>query len=108
MWPNDKDETVGANKVLKDIALGLASNGIASYRYDKRTLAYGKEMTEKIEEFDLYDEVIEDAISAIKMVKKNPDFKASKVYIIGHSLGAMCAPLIASKSQKVSGIVLLD
>lgn len=105
--PNDKDETIGANKALKDIALGLASNGIASYRYDKRTLAYGKVMSEKLEEFDLYDEVIEDAISAIKMITKLPDFKASKVHIIGHSLGAMCAPLIASKSKKVSGIVLL-
>ncbi len=37
----------------------------------------------------------------------HPDFKDSKIYIIGHSLGAMTAPLIASKSKNVSGIVLL-
>lgn len=105
--PQDKDETIGANKVLKDIAVGLASNGIATYRYDKRTLVYGKEISQKMDEFDLNQEVIEDAISAVKMLKKTSDFKGSKIYIIGHSLGAMCAPLVASKSKLVSGIVLL-
>lgn len=105
--PNDKDETIGANKVLKDLAVGLASNGIATYRYDKRTLVYGKEISQKMDDFDLNQEVIEDAISAVNMLKKNPDFKESKIYIIGHSLGAMCAPLIASKSKAVNGIVLL-
>jgi esterase/lipase len=105
--PNDKDETIGANKVLKDLAGGLASNGIATYRYDKRTFVYGREISQNMNDFDLNKEVIEDAISAVNMLKKNPDFKQSKVYIIGHSLGAMCAPLIASKSKSVSGIVLL-
>jgi len=101
--PNDKDETIGPNKALKDLALGLASNGIATYRYDKRTLVYGKNM----KDVDLNSEVIEDAINAAAILKKNPDFKNSKVYIIGHSLGAMCAPLIASKSKQINGIVLL-
>ena len=101
--PNDKDESLGPNKALKDFALGLASNGIATYRYDKRTLVYGKDMKEA----DLNSEVIEDAISAAAMLKKNPDFKTSKIFIVGHSLGAMCAPLIASKSKQINGIVLL-
>ncbi len=101
--PNDKDETLGPNKALKDLAVGLASNGIATYRYDKRTLVYGKDM----KDVDLNSEVIEDAISAAAILKKNPDFKNSKVYIVGHSLGAMCAPLIANKSKQINGIVLL-
>lgn len=101
--PNDKDESIGPNKTLKDLAIGLASNGVATYRYDKRTLVYGKDM----KNVDLNSEVIEDAINAAAMLKKNPDFKNSKVYIVGHSLGAMCAPLIASKSKQINGIVLL-
>lgn len=101
--PNDKDESIGPNKALKDLAIGLASNGIATYRYDKRTLVYGKDM----KDVDLNSEVIEDAINAAALLKKNPDFKNSKVYIVGHSLGAMCAPLIASKSKQINGIVLL-
>lgn len=105
--PNDKDESVGPNKPLKDLAIGLASNGIATYRYDKRTLAYSKEISKNMNAFGLNEEVIEDAVSAVKMLKKNPDFKNSKIYIVGHSLGAMSAPLIASKSKEVNGIVLL-
>lgn len=105
--PNDKDESIGPNKPLKDLAIGLASNGIATYRYDKRTLVYAKEISQQMDKFDLNKEVIEDGISAAEMLKKNPDFKDSKIYIVGHSLGAMCAPLIASKSKSVNGIVLL-
>src|SRR5262249_18016279 len=35
--PQDRDETVGANKVFQDLAEGLASHGIEVLRYDKRT-----------------------------------------------------------------------
>ena len=105
--PNDKDESVGPNKPLKDLAIGLASNGIATYRYDKRTLVYSKDIAKNMNAFGLNEEVIEDAISAVDMLKKNPDFKNSKIYIVGHSLGAMSAPLVASKSKTVNGIVLL-
>jgi dienelactone hydrolase len=105
--PNDKDESIGPNKPLKDLATGLASNGIATYRYDKRTLTYAKESSQQMDKFDLNKEVIDDALSAVEMLKKNPEFKNSKIFIVGHSLGAMCAPLIASKSKSVNGIVLL-
>ncbi|MDF2450400.1 MAG: hypothetical protein K0R26_2904 [Bacteroidota bacterium] len=105
--PNDKDESIGPNKPLKDLATGLATNGIATYRYDKRTLVYPKESSEQIETFDLNKEVIEDALNAIEIIKKYPDFKNSKIYIAGHSLGAMCAPLIASKSKSVNGVIML-
>lgn len=103
--PNDKDESIGPNKPLKDIAVGLASNGIASIRYDKRTLTYGKEMA-ALTDLGIKEEVIDDAVSAAAMVRKNPLMKDSKIYIVGHSLGAMCAPLVASKS-KADGIVML-
>jgi hypothetical protein len=39
--PNDRDSTVGANKIFRDLAEGLASAGIAVLRYDKRTYRYG-------------------------------------------------------------------
>ncbi len=39
--PNDRDETFGPNKTFKDLALGLASRGVAVLRYDKRTKVYG-------------------------------------------------------------------
>lgn len=105
--PNDKDETIGPNKPLKDIATGLASLGIATFRYDKRTLVYGEEMSTQYEKVGIYEEVIEDAVNAIKTIRAFPDLKTSNIFIAGHSLGAMCAPLVASKSKEVKGIVLL-
>lgn len=103
--PNDKDETIGPNRPLKDIALGLASKGIASFRYDKRSNVYGKKLD--VNKTGLYEEVVEDALSAIKLLRANPVTKASKIFIAGHSLGAMCAPWVAEKSKDVSGIIML-
>lgn len=103
--PNDKDETIGPNKPLKDIALGLASKGIASFRYDKRTKVYGTKLD--LNKTGLYEEVVEDALSAIKVLRSNPTTKDSKIIIAGHSLGAMCAPWVASKSKDVSAVVML-
>lgn len=105
--PNDKDESIGPNKPLKDIATGLASQGIATFRYDKRTNVYGKELMETPEKLGINEEVIEDALSAIALLKKNPLFAKSKIIVIGHSLGAMCAPLIAKKAKALNGIVLM-
>lgn len=42
--PSDRDETLGPNKPFKDIALGLASRGIAVVRYDKRSKVHGPKM----------------------------------------------------------------
>jgi len=105
--PNDKDETIGPNKILKDLALGLASNGIASYRYDKRTLAQASKMSSEMDKIGLNEEVFEDVLSAIKLLRNNEITKSSKIFIVGHSLGAMCAPHIAKKSSDVSGIVMM-
>ena len=103
--PNDKDGTIAGNKVLKDIALGLASKGIASLRYDKRAFAQGGKID--INKFGLYEEVVEDALSAIKILRENAITKESKIVVAGHSLGGMCAPWIASKSKDISGVILL-
>jgi len=37
--PQDRDETVGANRPFRDLAWGLASRGVAVLRYEKRTRA---------------------------------------------------------------------
>lgn len=103
--PNDKDESIGPNKPMKDLALGLASNGIASIRYDKRTLTYGQDMAAR-PDLGIEEEVTLDAVSAVEMMRKNPLTKDSRIYIIGHSLGAMCAPWVASKT-KANGIIMM-
>lgn len=103
--PNDKDGSVGPNKVLKDIALGLASQGIASLRYDKRTLVYGSELN--LSKTGIEEEVIEDALNAIPLLQNQEETRSSGVYLVGHSLGGMCAPLVAKRNAKIKALVLL-
>ncbi len=104
--PTDKDESIGPNKFLKDVAAGLASKGIASLRYDKRTKTYASQL--KLDSLTINEEVIEDANSAINMVSSIPEVNSSQIYLVGHSLGGMAAPKIASQNNKVKGVVLLS
>lgn len=103
---SDMDETIGAvsNTPFKDIAHGLAENGIASIRYNKRYYQYPetapKDMT-------IQDEVINDVNLAIDLAYNNSSLDSEKIFVVGHSLGGMLAPEIAKGNEKVSGIVSL-
>ena len=102
--PHDRDETVGANKVFRDLAEGLASQGIAVLRYDKRTYQYGDKLSDSI---SVDDEVTRDAIAAITALRARPEVDPKRVFVIGHSMGALLAPEISVKSAPVAGVVLL-
>jgi esterase/lipase len=101
--PNDMDETIGPNKPFKDIAIGLASKGIASLRYVKRTTLYGSEFQKA---FTVKEEVIDDALAAIAMAKTIKGVNLKSIFVFGHSLGGMLAPKIATLSPDLKGIVL--
>lgn len=101
--PSDMDETLGPNKPFKDIALGLASNGIASLRYVKRTLIYPNAFSGA---FTVKDEVLDDASMAIKYAKSVSEVDSQKVYVFGHSLGGMLAPRIVTLNPSIKGIIL--
>lgn len=100
---NDMNETIGKLKLFEELAIKLAKKGIASIRYDKRTYAYKEQLVNKFD-FTIYDEVIDDAISAIYQLKSND--KISDIYIIGHSFGGQIAPLIANQTN-IKGVITL-
>ena len=97
------DETLGPNKCFKDISYGLASQGISSIRYNKRSYDYQNLMAKNANDITIDKEVTNDAISAVKLAKK---LGYEKVILVGHSLGGHMAPKIASKS-KVDGVIVL-
>jgi dienelactone hydrolase len=103
--PNDRDETLGANKPFKDLAEGLASAGVVVIRYEKRTLTYGAKYAGKEITFD--EEIIDDARAAIDVLKTRPEVDTKKIYVVGHSLGALFAPAVAKKGKGVAGLALL-
>lgn len=102
--PQDRDESVGPNKPFKDVAEGLASQGIAVLRYEKRTQQYRAKLRNDI---SLDEEVIVDAIAALALLRGRPDIDPRHLFVVGHSLGALLTPEIARRAQPVAGIVLL-
>ncbi|MBO8160429.1 MAG: dienelactone hydrolase family protein [Thermosipho sp. (in: Bacteria)] len=99
--PNDMDETIGPNKIFKDIAGGLSSNGIVVLRYNKRTM-YPEKLSSDI---TVKEEVIDDVIAAIEYLKSQK--YVNKIYLLGHSLGAFLAPYIATSNNAIDGLILL-
>ena len=107
--PQDRDETVGPNAPLRDLAWGLASNGIAVLRYDKRTKAYGTEMAAEVDTVTVREETTDDAILAVDLLRQTPGVDPERVFLAGHSLGGYLAPRIAADaSGRLAGIALLE
>jgi uncharacterized protein len=103
--PNDRDESLRANKVFADIAEGLSSRGIAVLRYDKRTFAWGRQMSQIA--FTLREETIDDALAAAAFMRLQPEIAPGRIYLLGHSLGGYAAPRIATEDGKLAGVIFL-
>jgi dienelactone hydrolase len=97
------DETVGPNKPFKDLAAGLAAKGIGSIRYVKRSMVYPRIFNKA---FTVKEEVIDDALSAINLANTLPGVNKGQIYLLGHSLGGMLAPRIATLAPSLNGIIL--
>ncbi len=107
--PEDRDETIGPNKPLRDIAWGLASAGIAVLRYDKRTLVYAAAMAAQQSGLTVRQETTDDAVAAIALLRTSAKVDPNRVFLVGHSLGAYLAPRIAAQVPgQLRGLMLLE
>jgi dienelactone hydrolase len=107
--PEDRDGTFGPNKPYRDLAWGLASAGIAVLRYDKRTFVYRAQMAALASTITVRQETTDDAVAAIALLRSTPGVEASRVYLVGHSLGAYLAPRIAGQATgQLHGLCLLE
>jgi hypothetical protein len=104
--PNDRDETILGNKPFKDLALGLASRGIAVLRYDKRTKVYPARLG-AVANFTVTQEVLEDALAAVKTLRAQPRIDPARVFVLGHSLGGMLIPRIAAGDPSLAGLIVM-
>lgn len=103
--PHDRDETIGPNKPFLDIARGLAAQGIAVLRYEKRSKARPQDFSTN--SFTVDDETTNDAVLAVDALRGIPGIDAQRVFVLGHSQGGLMAPRIAAVSGHVAGLVLL-
>lgn len=102
---HDRDETIGPNRVFRDLAHGLAERGIAVLRYEKRSHAHPQSFAGKT--FTVNEEVVDDAVAASRLLGVQDELKGRPIYVVGHSLGALLAPRIASNQPGIAGVVML-
>jgi len=103
--PQDRDETIGSRKPFQALAEALSSAGTVVLRFDKRTHAHPGQVD--LAHLTVDKEVIDDAVSAVQALHVHPSAQGSRLFIVGHSLGAVVAPEIAERAGGVAGLVLI-
>lgn len=101
--PQNRDEEVFGHKPFLVISDYLTKKGIAVLRYDDRGFAQSTGDFKSGTSLDFATDVE----SAIAYLKTRKEIDKNKIGLVGHSDGAMIAPIVAAKSQDVDFIVLL-
>jgi dienelactone hydrolase len=104
--PQDRDETIGPNKPFRDLAEGLASQGIGVLRYEKRTKAYGKKLA-SVKNFTVNEETVDDAVAAVTLLQKTPGVDRKRMFVLGHSLGGMILHRVVKAAPEVRGLIAM-
>jgi pimeloyl-ACP methyl ester carboxylesterase len=104
--PTDMDGNTpmiqGKNNSLKYLAEGLASDGIASLRFDKRGIASSAKAAKS--ESDLrFEDYVNDAAGWVEFLKKDKRF--SSVSVAGHSEGSLIGMIACAKVSGVKGFI---
>lgn len=99
----DRDETMLGHKPFHVLADQLARLGIATLRYDDRGvgLSNGDQATGTSKDF------ANDAEGAVRFLKTTVNIKGNKIGFIGHSEGALIAPMVAARNPDVAFVVML-
>lgn len=101
--PQDRDETVFGHRPFLVLADYLTRNGIAVLRYDDRGVgkSTGDIATAVTPDF------ADDAEGAVRYLGSRPEIDDARIGIIGHSEGALVAPIVANRREDVDFVVLL-
>jgi dipeptidyl aminopeptidase/acylaminoacyl peptidase len=104
--PQDRDEALlGVNGYhpFRQIADTLGRNGIAVLRFDDRGYGASTVNAANATSADFADDVR----ALVAWVRARPDVDPDRVYLLGHSEGALIAPLVASTDVRIAGLALL-
>ncbi|MEQ8635879.1 alpha/beta hydrolase [Gimesia maris] len=105
--PQDRNETTGPNQPFRDLAEGLASQGIAVLRYEKRTKHHRLKMVLLSGSLTVREESVEDAVSAVRFLQAHERIDGNRVFVLGHSLGGYLLPQIGAEEQGIAGLISL-
>jgi uncharacterized protein len=101
----DRDDNAPKLRIdaFPQIATSLARRGFASFRFDKRGVGAS--------EGDYWvaglDDNVTDAAAALSWLRSQGNVEPDRVFVLGHSEGAMLATRLAGKGAPVAGAILL-
>ena len=103
--PQDRDENIGLQgfRPFRQIADSLGRRGIAVLRMDDRgTGASGGTFKGSTS-----SDFAEDVRAGLAYLRTRPEIRADRLGVLGHSEGALIAPMVADKEPTLRAIVLL-
>ena len=104
--PQDRDESlpiVPGFRPFRQIADTLGRRGVAVLRLDDRGTGESTGDFAKSSSADFADDVR----AAIAWLRARPDVNPARIALLGHSEGAMIAPMVAATDPRLAGIVLM-
>ena len=110
MWRaqfTDRDATTPQAKPLRDLAWGLASQGIVTLRYDKRTWTHAAAAARQ-PDFTPTHEYVEDALAAVKLLRRLPQVNPDRIYALAFERAGFAGPQIAQHDPDLAGLILFS
>jgi len=103
--PQDRDENIGLPgfRPFRQIADSLARRGIAVLRMDDRGTGASGGTFKGSTSADF----AEDVRAGLAYLRTRPEIRADRLGVLGHSEGALIAPMVAEKEPTLRAIVLL-
>lgn len=103
--PQDRDEAIGlvGYRPFRQLADSLARRGIATLRMDDRGTGASTGTFKGATSLQF----AEDIRAGLAYLRQRREVDARRLGIVGHSEGAVIAPIVASKEPSLKGIVLL-
>jgi dipeptidyl aminopeptidase/acylaminoacyl peptidase len=103
--PQDRDENIGLQgfRPFRQLADALAHGGIAVLRMDDRGTGASGGTFKGSTSADF----AEDIRAGLAYLRTRPEIRADRLAVLGHSEGALIAPMVAEKEPKLRAIVLL-
>jgi pimeloyl-ACP methyl ester carboxylesterase len=102
----DRDENAGKLRIdsFRQIAESLAEQGLASLRFDKRGVGASEG---DFWSAGMHDNVA-DAAAGVACLRTQADVDPRRVFVLGHSEGAMIAIRLAATDDELAGAVVLS
>jgi uncharacterized protein len=99
---NDNARALAIN-VFPPFVQALDGAGLATFRYDKRGVGASAGDYWRTG----FDDRLTDAVAAVDWLRGQPDVDSSRIFVLGHSEGALLAVRLAAGGAPVAGLVLL-